>query len=81
MFLSFVLPGLSIRGRSWYANPLNLTAALLVPIYLISFIINPIALSPDALLSILPAMMILSRFGTRMDSADRFVGLEDSAVQ
>jgi hypothetical protein len=81
MFLSFVLPGLWVRGRSWYANPLNLTAALLVPIYLISFIINPIALSPDALLSILPAMMILSRFGTRKDSADRFVGLEDPAVQ
>jgi hypothetical protein len=65
MFLSFIVPGISIRARSWYANPINLTAALLLPIYILWFIVDPIALTPDAVLLILPPMMLLARFGTR----------------
>jgi len=65
MFLSFVRPGISMRGRQWYANPYNLAAALLLPIYLIGFIVNPISLFPDSLWENLAAMMVLARFGAR----------------
>jgi hypothetical protein len=67
MFLSFLGPGIPRRARSWYSNPYNLIAALLFPIYLVAFVVNPITLFPEGLLLNLPPMMILARFGAKQN--------------
>jgi hypothetical protein len=45
------------------------------------FIVNPIALTPDALLSVLPPMMLLARFGTRQTSDNRPEDDQDYALR
>ena len=62
-FASFLWPGFSLRRSTWYQNPRNLTAALLFPIYLISFILNSISLSPAMIIVFASSMMVMARFG------------------
>lgn len=64
-FVSFVLPGLRFRSASWYQNPCNLSAALLLPAYAVLICLDPFNMAPEGLMFDLPLMMILSRFGRR----------------
>jgi hypothetical protein len=66
IFLSLLWPCFSLRNMSWYRNPYNLTAALLLPIYLLKFLLNPDVLDPlpGTVLTYFPAMFVLSRFAT-----------------
>jgi hypothetical protein len=67
IFLSFVLPAFRRRAAWWYQNPCNLSAALLLPVYLIFILLNPFLLAPEGLMLNAPLMLILSRFGRRME--------------
>ena len=55
---------------SWYQNPCNLAAALLIPVYMIYFVLAPFSLFPESLIAYVPMMMILARF-YRRKSLDR----------
>jgi hypothetical protein len=65
IFLSILWPCFSLRNMSWFRNPYNLTAALLLPIYLLKLSLIPLNPLPVCLLLHLPAMFVLSRFATR----------------
>lgn len=62
-FCSFVLAGLRIRSVNWYRNPCNLTAALLLPLFIFQFCMNPFALTPEHGCRYALIMMCLARFG------------------
>jgi hypothetical protein len=62
VFLSFLLPACKIRDAAWYQNPMNLTAALYLPIILANYIFNPIYLAPESIFGAMAIMMSLSRF-------------------
>lgn len=63
LFLAMLLPGLILRPKQWYQNPCNLAAALLFPVLLAQFTLDPLGLAPKSLLTYLPAMMVLARYG------------------
>lgn len=65
LFLILILKCIKLRAGPWYRNPCNLTAALLLPIYLANFIFNPFDLRPESLFVYGPMMMVLSRFYRR----------------
>jgi hypothetical protein len=67
IFVSILWPCFSLRKRSWYRNPYNLTAALLLPIYLLKWFLVPLYPAPDGLLLHLPGMFVLSRFALRAE--------------
>jgi len=65
LFVSMLTPGLRRRGRQWYKNPCNLTAALLFPTSVVMVITDPLLLGVEGLLFMLVLMAPLSRFGRR----------------
>jgi len=66
VFASFLWPGFIIRNPRWYKDPYNLTAALLFPILLIQFILNPISFTPGMIILYASQMMVIARFGKRI---------------
>lgn len=64
-FLAVLLAGFKLRPKDWYQNPMNLTATLLLPVLTLNFFLNPFSLTPDAVFTYLPFMMVLARFGRK----------------
>ncbi|MGD0548883.1 MAG: hypothetical protein ABR991_13870 [Terracidiphilus sp.] len=65
LFVSFVIPGFIWHDRFWYRSPCDLTAALLFPAYCVALALDPIPLTPEWTLSLLPIMMVLARSSRR----------------
>jgi hypothetical protein len=63
LFVSMLATGLIVRSKMWYQNPCNLTAALILPVLIARFCLVPFGLAPENILTYLPIMMVLARFG------------------
>ncbi len=67
-FVTIVVPGFWRRSSEWYQNEKNLTAAVLFPVYVGLFVVNPFTLNPVMILGYAAPMMVLGRFARREDS-------------
>jgi hypothetical protein len=63
LFLSFCLVRFWGMPREWYQNPYNLTAALLIPVYLSQFATTPLPFSVEGMPYFLGTMICFARFG------------------
>lgn len=65
MFLFFIYllqKCIRLRPKQWYQNSYNLTAALLIPLYFLSFCLIPFDLRPESIPAYAPSMLVISRF-------------------
>jgi hypothetical protein len=67
VMLSFLVPGFFIRPRAWYQNRCNMTAALLFIPTVLLILLNPLWLSVESMMTYLPIMMVLARYGRRTE--------------
>lgn len=63
LFVLMLSRGFILRPKAWYQDPCNLTAALLFPVLIAQFCLVPFGLTPVGILTYLPTMMMLGRFG------------------
>jgi len=62
LFCSFCAVRFWGMPRDWYMNPYNLTAAILIPVYLSEFVSDPLNLSVEGMPFLLATMMCFARF-------------------
>lgn len=67
MFILLLQNSIRIRPKLWYMNQCNLTAALLIPLYLLTIVFIPFDLRPEAQMAAAPIMLALSRYCRRIE--------------
>lgn len=73
MFIFLLQNSIRIRPKPWYLNPCNLTASLLIPLYLLTVLFLPFDLRPEAQMAAAPIMLALSRYFRRIEFDTRWI--------